>query len=644
MRAYCYIAAAQRYIHPSFVLPPFLNKSALSLLLLLALLGAAATWPDAGGAPTLMQLRDAERLDIDEPAGFVTPAPAHSDSLPGRWVPVTLPYTEPSRLLAQASAAAKHAKVSSWYRLRVPAGLDAASSSTSMPLALYAARIKGDGPIALYVDGQLQREWQTEGPQWYWAPLFLPLQGAQAPTELLLRVQHLRATRSALASLWLGPVDALRWRYRWRDALQVELPALSAAALLAMGLFAFAVWLRHRRERGYLLFFALALAAALRSLHFRVELLERPDWFAWATVNSLFWTLCLVHRFQCGLQERPARWLSHALHACTLLVAMLTLPLLARMENSAQLTPLLYLLVVPLALAMAWTSAARAWRRSVEGMLVAGCLGVAIVFGAVDWLLQSNFIGPEGWYLGPYIPLVIFVTFCWLMVRRYLGALVQVERANEELQAQLQAREQALEASHARLREVARHQTQQEERQRLMQEMHEGLGGSLRDALASLQGGRLPEQEAAELLRGCIEDLSLTIDSLQPGQTDLLLLLGNLRYRLQARLQRCGLSLRWQVSELPALPWLDARAALQVLRLLQQLLMLLARPGPGEIVVSTRADAYGVAVLLGCAGAAHAEPAELAGLAGQARALGGRLSADAQGLTLWLPQQRGGGR
>lgn len=609
------------------------------LLLLGAVLWVAllAGRPAAQAAPTL-HLQVAERLDVDEPAGYAPAAPQQdSRALPGNWVAVSLPHTQPSQLLAQASAEAKLSKRSSWYRIRVPAGLAA-----GQPLALYAARTKSDGPIALYVDGQLQRQWQLDGPAWYWAPLFVPLPGAGAPKELLLRLQHLRATPTALASVWLGPAEAMQWRYRWRDWLQVELPALSAAALLALGFFALAVWLRRRHEPAYLLCFALALAAGFRSLHFRVELLERPDWFAWATLNSLYWTLCLAHAFQCGLQASPARWLTRSLHACSVGVALLSLPLLAQMENSAQLTPLLYLPVLPLALAMAWSGFTRAGQHATEGLAIAACIAIAILFGTWDWLLQSNFIGPEGWYLGPYIPLLIFVTFCGLLLRRYITALVQVEQSNARLEERLVARTRELEASHASLRELARRQTQQQERQRLMQEMHAGLGGALREAVGALQQGRPQQQPPAELLRACIEDLSLTVDSLQAGQTDLLLLLGNLRYRLQARLQLSGLRLLWQVGELPALPWLDPRCALQILRLLQQALLLLARLGPGEVTVRTRAAEHGVLLLLGWPGTAPA-PATmnaLGDLPALARQLDGHLSADAQGLTLWLPLQR----
>src|SRR5256885_16302908 len=72
-----------------------------------------------------------------------------------------------------------------------------------------------------------------------------------------------------------------------------------------------------------------------------------------------------------------------------------------------------------------------------------------------------------------------------------------------------------------------------------------------------------------QLLQECIDDLKLSIDSLEPLDCDLLALLAGLRYRLGPRLGGGGLGLHWGGGELPPLPWLGAQAAPPVLRILQ---------------------------------------------------------------------------
>ncbi|WP_204332957.1 histidine kinase, partial [Klebsiella pneumoniae] len=80
--------------------------------------------------------------------------------------------------------------------------------------------------------------------------------------------------------------------------------------------------------------------------------------------------------------------------------------------------------------------------------------------------------------------------------------------------------------SHQKLREIERREVLHQERQRLMQDMHDGLGSSLVSTLRMVEHGHIDEADIAQLLKGCIDDLKLTIDSMEPVETDLLLLLG----------------------------------------------------------------------------------------------------------------------
>jgi signal transduction histidine kinase len=97
-----------------------------------------------------------------------------------------------------------------------------------------------------------------------------------------------------------------------------------------------------------------------------------------------------------------------------------------------------------------------------------------------------------------------------------------------------------------------------------------------------------------QLLQECIDELKLSIDSLEPLDCDLLALLAGLRYRLGPRLEGAGLRLHWEVSDLPVLPWLDAQAALHVLRILQEVLTnIIKHSGAREITVRTAQAPHG---------------------------------------------------
>ena len=86
-----------------------------------------------------------------------------------------------------------------------------------------------------------------------------------------------------------------------------------------------------------------------------------------------------------------------------------------------------------------------------------------------------------------------------------------------------------------------------------MQEMHDGLGSSLVSALRVVENGKMQSGELAGVLKDCIDDLKLAIDSIEPVDDDLLLLLATLRFRLGARLENTGIRLHWKVSKIPPL-------------------------------------------------------------------------------------------
>ena len=204
-----------------------------------------------------------------------------------------------------------------------------------------------------------------------------------------------------------------------------------------------------------------------------------------------------------------------------------------------------------------------------------------MLLGAYDWLLQNNHINVENIYLGPYANVVAFLIFVYIMFHRYVAAHEAVRQAKGTLETRLQAQEAELLESHRKLRKIERRQTLADERQRLMQDMHDGMGSSLRTALLTVEKGRLDAPQVADVLRDCLDDLKLAIDAMEPVQADLLLLLATLRYRLGPRLESAGITLR----------------SLHILRILQEAFTnIIKHTQATEIQVKTHARANWVEV------------------------------------------------
>lgn len=550
-----------------------------------------------GAAP--LHLTAAETQDVAGQRYSPAADSVDSAALPPAWRAVTLPHAQASDVLGQArdapaSGGANAAVVTTWYRLTLPA-----SEPGAAPM-LYAARVKAYGPIAVYVDGRLRHQRQLEGPAWYWPPLWLELGAAPRsapPREILFRIEHPPSTRTALASVWLGSTSDIGWRYHGRQWLQVYLPLMCIGAFVAVGVFSAFVWLWRGVGLGYGLFTLLAAAQFTRSLSFFCEARLGNDWFAWLLLNSLFWMLTLVHAFQEMVHGQRQRWLSRGLLALNLFVAVLSSPALAAWPNTPLVTPLIYLLAIAAGIVVTVAGVRASWRRSPDAMLMSLGVGLCVLYGINDWALQSDFLGPEHWYLGPYINLQNFGMLCYLMYRRYIGALAHVEQSNLQLASRLRERESELALSYQRLIEIEHRQTLAGERLRLMQDMHDGLGSSLQSALWAVERGQLDDSAIPDILRACIDDLHLTIDSLEPVEADLLLLLATLRYRLGERLRLAGMRLQWAVADVPPLEWIDPRTALHILRILQEALSnIVKHTNATEIRVATAFDDTGVTV------------------------------------------------
>ena len=131
-------------------------------------------------------------------------------------------------------------------------------------------------------------------------------------------------------------------------------------------------------------------------------------------------------------------------------------------------------------------------------------------------------------------------------------------------------REAELAANRELLHNIEQSQLITQERQRLMQDMHDGLGSSLIIALREVEHGRMNGTETAGVLKGCIDDLKLAIDSTEAVEADLLLLLATLRFRMEPRLENTGIRLRWEIADVPPLNWLNPGSALHILRILQE--------------------------------------------------------------------------
>ncbi len=166
-------------------------------------------------------------------------------------------------------------------------------------------------------------------------------------------------------------------------------------------------------------------------------------------------------------------------------------------------------------------------------------------------------------------PLVL-VALAAPLVDAFVRVLREAETARAELETRVREREQLLKRNFERLRESERGKAEAQERQRIMQDMHDGLGSQLMSSLMQVERGAVSNEQVAQILRESIDDLRLAIDALAADQADLGSALGNLRFRMEPRFKAGGMELQWDARKLPEELGLHQDAVLPILRIVQE--------------------------------------------------------------------------
>lgn len=414
------------------------------------------------------------------------------------------------------------------------------SISSPQLLGLYVPRV---GPrFAIAINGhELMRKGEFDPAakqdysrqmQYVNVPALLLVSGRN---QLTIDVQGQATAMTGLSTLWLGPARQIDAQYQQDEswvmlALHAALGVALVSGALAAAL-AFAM-----RERTFAYFFVAALCASVRLLVFLVT--EPP-------IHSMAWLL-LSHIAQSGfficlslfglyLLDLPKRRL-YRLNSMLLCVMLVTLPLYVfwHMSWAFQLynfALLFYGLVIGFFVFRSWWSC-----RDAAHMTLGLATLLTLLAGLYDyWLYFHAADGFEGVTLSRFALQLFLPVIGGNLIYRMRQQVLREHQLRLELQRK------------------------GEERERLLRDVHDGLGLHLNGMLGVVEqpsnqiDARLQRNALMVDVRTAIDQLRLLVSNGQRFEGNWGMLFGTVRQTLHTRLVRFSITLDWRMADSPLL-------------------------------------------------------------------------------------------
>lgn len=445
---------------------------------------------------------------------------------------------------------------------------------------------------------------------------------------LVLSLLTLPYIPSGLTHLVIGPTNALMPIAVAQIDAVVGVTDAAAGVMLVLSLMAGVLWLQRRHDPGFLWMTLACLFWSLRALaYFDASVHIPPLWFEQLNPYSILLTAITLCASMLGnvMQKRPPesapadgpdwrlwprRALLFAFVTATALIAASAWSergvWLARTYAQAW--------AAGFSLATIWWICSGRFRLPLRHRIAAISAYVVLIGCAIhDMGLVTGHLEPTGpsyLFWGFTLVLVVYALISGDYVIRTLN---RAENVNLELERRIHTKSTELENSYRQLRKTemagALSSARLQERERLLRDMHDGLGAHLMTALRGVERSALNRDQIAQSLQDGIDELRMMMDSADMG-ADLSAALAAWRNRWDNRLGAAGVQLHWKLDDALDNIALDGDVLLQIMRILQEaatnvvkhsgarnLLLqatLEALPGQTSLVILVRDDGRGL--------------------------------------------------
>lgn len=294
---------------------------------------------------------------------------------------------------------------------------------------------------------------------------------------------------------------------------------------------------------------------------------------------------------------------------------------------------LFFLALVGLPL-LAWGIATRRDGRQLERFALMFCLLAIVVDAgdsAFDWTVPFFPQLPLTFYAAASAGLLLGLGVVASIAREASEARRTVVQSNEILAAKLDEQNTELARSYDAQKQMLGRQVMLEERQRIVRDMHDGIGGQLLGLMMQVRQGGVDKVSVEQGLQSSIADLRLIVDSMDSAEDGLVETLRSFEHRVRAQVEAAGLALKVSHGLKEGEPGPGPRPTLQILRILQEAVTNAMRHSGGTEIALTSGYAEDGSIRINVSDNGQGLPHEILGGRGltnmqtRAHAIGGQL-------------------
>lgn len=390
--------------------------------------------------------------------------------------------------------------------------------------------------------------------------------------EIDIHVKTEFYVQGLLDAFYVASSDQLTFAYHWKKFWRVTFITWVTAAMFVMAAVVLVFYIMRPQDVVYGIFFLELMFWSVHNLNLFVADIPMSTrlWEA-IIMGTLGWTVIAMIFFNHRFVGYRVVWVEKACLAIGILgVLFLFLPSIEAILTVGYKIWDSFLVVIGSYAIFHLINVYRKKRSSdVYLMLLVGI--PMLVFGFHDILVVNHLHDKREGLIIQYSTIPAAILFSWFLLKRFIGAVNEAEQLNLTLEHRIKQREQELNIQFEKVKGLEKERVLLGERERIMRDMHDGIGGQL-VSLATMLQGQSGEvfKTVQKKIEESITDLRFVIDSLDPSINDLSTLLGMLRYRLSDQLDSAPINFKWSVTDLPSTSCVTTNSSIHILRIIQE--------------------------------------------------------------------------